>query len=104
LTDYQKALFEEQKQIDFSFGIRDLARFRANVYYQRGAVAGAFRHIPFEIPRLSSLGFPVTVENLMRKPRGLVLITGATGSGKTTTLAAMVDALNETEQLHIVTI
>lgn len=104
LTDQQKALFEEKKQIDFSFGIRDLARFRANVYYQRGAVAGAFRHIPFEIPKLSNLGLPPIVDVLMRKPRGLVLVTGATGSGKTTTLAAMIDALNEFEHLHIVTI
>lgn len=104
LTDYQKAVFEEQKQLDFSFGIRDLARFRANVYYQRGAVAGAFRHIPFEIPRLSSLGLPPAVEGLLRRPRGLLLVTGATGSGKSTTLASMIDALNETEHLHIVTI
>jgi twitching motility protein PilT len=104
LTDYQKAGFEEQKQLDFSFGIRDLARFRANVYYQRGAVAGAFRHIPFEIPRLSTLGLPPTVENFMHRPQGLVLITGATGSGKTTTLASMIDALNDSEHLHIITI
>jgi len=104
LTDYQKAQFEEQKQLDFSFGIRDLARFRANVYFQRGAVAGAFRHIPFEIPRMSSLGLPPSVEGLLRRPRGLVLVTGATGSGKSTTLASMIDALNETEHLHIVTI
>jgi twitching motility protein PilT len=74
------------------------------VYFQRGAVAGAFRHIPFEIPRLSTLGLPAPVENLMRKPRGLVLVTGATGSGKSTTLASMIDSLNETEHLHIITI
>lgn len=104
LTDYQKAVLEEQRQLDFSFGIRDLARFRANVYFQRGAVAGAFRHIPFDIPRLSTLGLPPAVEALLRRPRGLLLITGATGSGKTTTLASMLDALNETEHLHIVTI
>ncbi len=104
LTDYQKAIFEEQKQIDFSFGIRDLARFRGNVYYQRGAVAGAFRHIPFDIPRFASLGLPQSVDTLMRKPRGLVLVTGATGSGKSTTLASMVDCLNNEEHLHIVTI
>src|SRR3954465_15276719 len=72
LTDQQKAQFEEQKQLDFSFGIRDIARFRANVYFQRGAVAGAFRHIPFEIPRMSTLGLPPIVETLMRKPRGLI--------------------------------
>jgi len=104
LTDYQKALFEEQKQLDFSFGIRDLARFRANVYFQRGAVTGAFRHIPFEIPRLASLGLPTILEGLMRKPRGLILVTGSTGSGKSTTLAAMIHSLNESERLHIVTI
>ena len=104
LTDYQKAMFEEQKQLDFSFGIRDLARFRANIYYQRGAVAGAFRHIPFEIPRLNTLGLPPMVDTLMRRPRGLILVTGATGSGKSTTLASIIDALNETEHLHIVTI
>ncbi len=104
LTDQQKAQFEEQKQLDFSFGIRDLARFRANVFYQRGAVAGAFRHIPFEIPKLQQLGLPPILEQLMRKPRGLVLITGATGSGKSTTLASMIDALNDSDHLHIVTI
>lgn len=104
LTDYQKAQFEEQKQIDFSFGIRDLARFRANVYFQRGAVAGAFRHIPFDIPKLQTLGLPPAVHGLLHKPRGLVLVTGATGSGKSTTLAAMIDSLNDEEHLHIVTI
>lgn len=104
LTDVQKASFEEFKQLDFSFGIRDLARFRANVYYQRGAVAGAFRHIPFEIPRLQTLGLPAVVEGLLMKPRGLVLVTGATGSGKSTTLASLIDAMNEREQLHVVTI
>ena len=104
LTDSQKAEFEENRQIDFSFGIRDVARFRANVYFQRGAISGAFRHIPFEIPRLSALGLPPVIETLMRRPRGLVLVTGATGSGKTTTLASMVDALNETSNLHIITI
>ena len=104
LTDQQKAQFEEQKQLDFSFGIRDLARFRANVFYQRGAVAGAFRHIPFEIPKLQQLGLPPIVEQLMRRPRGLVLVTGSTGSGKSTTLASMIDALNDSDHLHIVTI
>jgi twitching motility protein PilT len=104
LTDSQKADFEEGRQIDFSFGIRDVARFRCNLYFQRGSVSGAFRHIPFEIPRLNGLGLPPVVDSLMRKPRGLVLVTGATGSGKTTTLAAMIDALNESANLHIITI
>jgi twitching motility protein PilT len=104
LTDYQKAIFEEQKQLDFSFGIRDLARFRGNIYYQRGAVAAAFRHIPFDIPKLPKLGLPPAIEMLLGKPRGLVLVTGATGSGKSTTLASMIDSLNDTEHLHIITI
>lgn len=104
LTDTQRARFEQERQIDFSFGIRDVARFRANVYFQRGAVAGAFRHIPFEVPRLAGLGLPPIVETLVQKPRGLILFTGATGSGKTTSLAAMVDAINETSNSHIITI
>ncbi len=104
LTDYQKAVFEENKQLDFSFGIRDLARFRGNVYFQRGAVAAAFRHIPFDIPKLEKLGLPPMVDHLLNKPRGLVLVTGATGSGKSTTLASMVDSLNDNDHLHIVTI
>ncbi len=104
LTDLQKAIFEEKKQLDFSFGIKDLARFRANIFYQRGAVAAAFRHIPFDIPKLNQLGLPPIVESLMRKPRGLVLVTGATGSGKSTTLASIIDGLNDTEHLHIITI
>jgi twitching motility protein PilT len=104
LTDVQKAQFEDKKELDFSFGIRDLARFRANIYYQRGAVAGAFRHIPFDIPKYETLGLPPIVESLIHKPRGLILITGSTGSGKTTTLATLIDVLNQTENLHIVTI
>lgn len=104
LTDAQKAQLEEERQLDFSFGIRELARFRGNVYFQRGAIAGAFRHIPFEVPKISSLGLKPQVEGLILKPRGLVLVTGATGSGKSTTLAAMIDALNDRESLHIITI
>jgi twitching motility protein PilT len=87
-----------------SFGIRDLARFRANIFYQRGTISGAFRHIPFEIPKLVSLGFPAAVVNLMNRPKGLILVTGATGSGKSTTLASLINELNETEKLHIITI
>lgn len=104
LTDYQKALFEENRELDFSFGIRDLARFRANMYHQRGTVAGAFRYIPFEIPALSTLGVPAVLEQLLQKPKGLILVTGATGCGKTTTLASLIDTMNDTEHLHIVTI
>ena len=104
LTETQRAHLEENRQLDFSFGIRDLARFRANLFFQRGALSGAFRFIPFDVPQLSTLGLPGSIEALMRKPRGLVLVTGATGSGKSTTLAAMIDALNAEENLHIITI
>lgn len=104
LTDQQKATLEEEKQLDFSFGIRDLARFRANIYYQRGAIAGAFRHIPFDIPKMANLGLPPIVSQLVQKPRGLILVTGATGSGKSTTLASMIDYLNDHNHLHILTI
>ena len=104
LTETQKALLEEKRQIDLSFGIRELARFRANIFYQRGTISGAFRHIPFEIPKLASLGFPPAVNNLILKPKGLVLVTGATGSGKSTTLASLINELNEKERLHIITV
>jgi twitching motility protein PilT len=104
LTETQKAILEEKRQIDLSFGIRDLARFRANIFYQRGTLSGAFRHIPFEIPKLKNLGFPPAVNDLILKPKGLILITGATGSGKSTTLASLINELNEKERLHVITI
>lgn len=104
LTDSQKSELEEKKQIDLSFGIRNLARFRANIFYQRGSVSGAFRHIPFDVPKLDTLGLPPILKSLIKKPKGLILITGSTGSGKTTTLAALIDAINTTERLHIITI
>jgi len=104
LTEKQKAQLENERQLDLSFGIKDLARFRANIYYQRGAIAGAFRHIPFDIPKLSNLGLPPVVRELIHKPKGLILITGATGSGKTTTLASLIDYLNDNENLHVLTI
>ncbi len=104
LTDKQKQALEENLEIDFSFGIRGMARFRANVYHQRGAIAGAFRQIPFEIRGFRELGIPPVVEKLCEKPRGLVLVTGPTGSGKSTTLAAMVDKVNRERREHIVTI
>lgn len=104
LTEKQKAQLENDRQIDLSFGIKDLARFRANIFYQRGAVSGAFRHIPFDIPKVSTLGLPEIVQDLVHKPRGLILVTGSTGSGKTTTLASMIDYLNDVENLHILTI
>jgi twitching motility protein PilT len=104
LTDAQKHRFEEHLELDISFGVKGLARFRANIYVQRGAVAGAFRRIPYEILGFRELGLPPAVENLCNKPRGLVLVTGPTGSGKSTTLAAMIDKVNREKPVHILTI
>ncbi|HSL81889.1 MAG TPA: type IV pilus twitching motility protein PilT [Thermoanaerobaculia bacterium] len=104
LTDNQKHRLEEDLEIDFSFGIKGLARFRANVFHQRGAIAAAFRRIPYEILGFRELGLPAVTESLCEKPRGLVLVTGPTGSGKSTTLAAMLDKVNRERQEHIVTI
>jgi twitching motility protein PilT len=104
LTDAQKAHFEEHSELDMSFGIQGLARFRANIFVQQGAVAGAFRLIPFKIRSFQELGLPPVVQELCKKPRGLILVTGPTGSGKSTTLAAMVDKINTDDHGHIVTI
>ena len=104
MTDSQKHLFEEKWEIDFSFGIKDLCRFRANVFTQRGSVGAVFRVIPFEIKGFESLNLPPIVEKLCEKPRGLILVTGPTGSGKSTTLAAMIDKINTERHEHILTI
>ncbi|MCP2518945.1 type IV pilus twitching motility protein PilT [Candidatus Aminicenantes bacterium AC-708-M15] len=104
LNDAQKKKFEENLELDFSFGIKGLARFRANIFMQRGAVAGAFRRIPWEIYSFEYLGIPPRVAELCNKPRGLILVTGPTGSGKSTTLAAMIDKINSERACHIVTI
>src|SRR5438445_6602610 len=104
LTDTQKHRFEEFLELDFSFGVKGLSRFRANNFMQRGAVAGVYRQIPYQIQGFRALGLPPIVETLCDKPRGLILVTGPTGSGKTTTLAAMLDKINAEKQLHIVTI
>jgi twitching motility protein PilT len=104
LTDAQKRKFEEENEIDFSFGVKGLARFRGNVFMQRGALAGVFRLIPFKILTFDDLDLPPVVRSISRKPRGLVLVTGPTGSGKSTTLAAMIDAINSERHEHIVTI
>ena len=104
LTDNQKQRLEELLEIDFSFGLKGLARFRANVFHQRGALAAAFRQIPYEIRSFRELGLPTVIEKLCEKPRGLILVTGPTGSGKSTTLAAMVDKVNRERAEHIVTI
>jgi twitching motility protein PilT len=104
LTDAQKAKFEEDNELDLSFGVKQLARFRANIYLQRGAVAGAFRTIPFKILSFQELGLPPVVTELSKKPRGLVLVTGPTGSGKSTTLASIIDKINTDRHEHIMTI
>jgi twitching motility protein PilT len=104
LTEAQKHRFEEEMELDLSFGIKSLARFRVNIFVQRGAVAGAFRMVPFEIKSIEALGLPSIVNNLTRLPRGLVLVTGPTGSGKSTSLAAIIDKINRERHEHIVTI
>ncbi|TAL17739.1 PilT/PilU family type 4a pilus ATPase [bacterium] len=104
LTDAQKHRFEEENELDLSFGVKNLSRFRANIFIQRGAVAGAFRTIPFKILTFDELGLPPIVEEITKRPRGLVLVTGPTGSGKSTTLASMVDRINSTRHEHIMTI
>ena len=104
LTDKQKQRLEENLEIDLSFGIKGLARFRANIFHQRGALAAAFRQIPYEIRGFRELGLPQIVEKLCEKPRGLVLVTGPTGSGKSTTLAAMIDKINRERAEHIISI
>jgi twitching motility protein PilT len=104
LTDAQKHRFEEQSELDLSFGVKGLSRFRANIFVQRGAVAGAFRSIPYQIKTFEDLGLPRVVADLTKKPRGLILVTGPTGSGKSTTLATMIDRINTERQEHIVTI
>jgi twitching motility protein PilT len=104
LTDAQKHRFEEALELDLSFGIKGLARFRANIFNQRGATAAVYRQIPYEILGFKELGLPPVVEEICNKPRGLVLVTGPTGSGKSTTLAAMIDKINRERHEHIITI
>src|SRR5512132_3780395 len=104
MTDSQKHRFEENLELDFSFGLKGLARFRANVFNQRGASACVFRLIPFEIKSFQQLNLPPVVSKMCDKPRGLILVTGPTGSGKSTTLAAMIDKINSDRHDHIITI
>src|SRR5438105_12075718 len=104
LNEGQKQRFEEQSELDLSFGIQDLARFRCNVYRQRGAVGAAIRLIPYKIRPFEDLGLPRIVQELADRPKGLVLVTGPTGSGKSTTLAAMIDKINSERSEHIMTI
>ena len=104
LNDSQRKKFENNLQLDFAYAIPGVARFRVNVFFQRGSVAAAFRHIPTDIKDLPSLGLPAVLEEFCRKPRGFVLVTGPTGSGKSTTLASMIDLINVEREEHILTI
>lgn len=104
LTEAQKHRLEEDLELDLSFGIKGVARFRCNVFNQRGAVAAVYRVIPWKTMDFKTLGLPPVVERLCEKPRGLILVTGPTGSGKSTTLAAMIDKINREKPVHIVTI
>ena len=104
LTDEQIRHFETDYELDCSYELRGVSRFRVNVYRDRGAVAGAFRVIPSRIPTVRELGLPLVLEDLSRRPRGLILVTGPTGSGKSTTLAAMIGQINGERSCHIITI
>src|SRR6187401_2591929 len=104
LTEEQKIQFEKNKELDLSFGVKSLSRFRANIFMQRGAVSGAFRSIPFKILSFDELGLPPVVAELASKPRGLILVTGPTGSGKSTTLASILDKINNETRQHIMTV
>src|SRR6185436_16503554 len=104
MNEAQRKAFEQKKEYDFSFCVSNLARFRANVFIQRGCVAMAIRLIPFEVQTLESLGLPQVFADFCDKPSGLILVTGPTGSGKSTTLAAMVDRINSEMEGHILTV
>jgi len=104
LTDAQKKRLEEELELDFSFGIKHIGRFRGNAYFQRQTLAAAFRLIPYEIPPFESLGLPEVIKSFAHKDKGLVLVTGPTGSGKSTTLASLIEIINQTYPYHIITI
>ncbi len=104
LTDAQKHKFEDNNELDLSFGVKGLSRFRGNIFMQRGAVAGAFRLIPYKIRTFRELGLPPIIDKLSKKPRGLILVTGPTGSGKSSTLAAIIDKINDEREEHIITV
>ena len=104
LTENQKKRFETEDELDFSFGIQNLARFRGNCFKQRGCVSMVIRQIPFSVKTFEELGLPPVLAKLAERPRGLVLVTGPTGSGKSTTLAAMIDKINKERRGHIITV
>jgi twitching motility protein PilT len=104
MDEKRQRTFEEHKELDFSFALTGFGRFRVNVFFQRAAVSGVLRMVPEEVMSFETMGLPATVANLARQPRGLVLVTGPTGSGKSTTLAAMIDLINKEYRKHIVTI
>jgi len=104
MSDEQRKRFETTKELDFSFGIKGLARYRANVFLQRGTVCMVIRQIPFEILAMDKLGLPNVAREFTSRMKGMILVTGPTGSGKSTTLAAMLDRINQTRQCHIITI
>jgi twitching motility protein PilT len=104
LNDDQRKRFESRKQLDLAYAVPGVARFRVNCFFQRGSISAAFRRIPHEIPQLGELGLPAILEDFTRKPRGFVLVTGPTGSGKSTSLAAMMDVINREREEHILTI
>jgi twitching motility protein PilT len=104
LTDAQKHKFEEHNELDFSFGLKGLSRFRGNLFTQKGSCAGVFRVVPFEIKSFKQLGLPQVLVDITKKPSGLILVTGPTGSGKSTTLATMIDMINSTREDHIITV
>ncbi len=104
LTEEQKVKFEKENELDMSFGVKNLSRFRGNVFMQRGAISAAFRAIPFKILSFEDLGLPPIIAELAFKPRGLVLVTGSTGSGKSTTLSSIIDKINSETRQHIMTV
>ncbi|MDX6605973.1 MAG: twitching motility protein PilT [Solirubrobacterales bacterium] len=104
LNDDQRKRFESRKQLDFAYAVPGVSRFRVNCFFQRGSISAAFRRIPHEIPKLEELGLPAILEDFTRKPRGFILVTGPTGSGKSTSLAAMMDIINREREEHILTI
>ena len=103
LSDQQKSTFEETQELDFSFELKNMARFRANYFYQKGAVSGVYRKVPVLIPKYTELGLPVAVPELTKLSNGLILVTGPTGSGKSTTIASLIDKINEESNCHILT-